>query len=149
MSISEEIDEDGDAAPSALSRTEVAARVDEWQKRIASLFSEIKAWGQQNGWTADDSGSIGMHEEPMRRAGVQQVTLPVLRIDGPSGYALFKPKGLWVIGANGRVDLYTSAGAYVLVDRSEYGSASQWTIFRTSNKREGVPFVPELIASLV
>jgi len=31
----------------------------------------------------------------------------------------FQPKGLWVIGANGRVDLITKAAAPILVDQSE------------------------------
>ncbi len=90
-----------------------------------------------------------MHEELMEQFGVPATEQPTLRLDDEHRYALFKPKGLWVIGANGRIDLYTSKGTFIMVDLAEHGATPRWTIFRTNQNRDGEPFKPEMIANLV
>ena len=85
----------------------------------------------------------------MQKFGVLATEQPTLRLDGEDGYALFKPKGLWVIGANGRIDLYTSKGTFIIVDLAERGAAPRWTIFRASQKPDGDAFKPEMITTLV
>jgi len=69
-------------------------------------------------------------------------------LDREQSYALFKPKALWVIGANGRIDLYTSKGTFVIVDLAEHGTTPRWTIFRASKNPDGDLFKPEMIANL-
>jgi len=131
------------------SKEDVEERVRDWEDRLRALFQDVRAWAIENGWQVDDSGTIGMHEELMQRFGLPATRQPTLRLDRDRSYALFRPKGLWVIGANGRIDLYTSKGVFVLVDLAESGAAPRWTIFRASQRREGDPFRPEMIADLV
>lgn len=147
--MNDKIDEANGETATGVTKESVEERVAEWKRRLRSLYAEVRTWGKQNAWSVSDDATVGMNEELMQRTGVSPTNQPVLRLDGPKGYALFKPKGLWVIGANGRIDLYTSKGAYVLVDLADYGASPRWTIFRTSDKREGIAFTPEVIEGLV
>ena len=126
----------------------VEERVRDWKNRLGKLFGDVQRWATKEGWQVDGSGNVRLHEELMRQFDVPSTDQPTLRLDRAGAYALFKPKGPWVIGANGRIDLYTSKGVFIIVDLAEYGSASQWTIFRTSQKREGETFTPEMISAL-
>lgn len=127
----------------------VQNRVQDWKNRLRDLFEEVSAWAIEHGWRVDPSRTVVMHEELMEQFGVPATEQPTLRLDDEHRYALFKPKGLWVIGANGRIDLYTSKGTFIIVDLAEHGAAPRWTIFRTSQNRDGEPFKPEMIANLV
>jgi hypothetical protein len=127
----------------------VEERVRDWKNRLRAFFQEVRAWAIEKGWQVDDSGAVGMHEELMQKFDVPATRQPTLRLDGEHGYALFKPRGPWVIGANGRIDLYTSKGTFIIVDLAERGSAPRWTIFRASQNRDGDLFRPEMIANLV
>jgi hypothetical protein len=132
-----------------VSKELVEERVQDWKIRLYALFQEVRAWAVQKGWRIDDSGTVRMHEELMQKFDVPPTKQPMLRLDGLHGYALFKPKGLWVIGANGRIDLYTSKGTFTIVDLAEHGTAPRWTIFRASQNRDGDLFTPDMIESLV
>lgn len=127
----------------------VEARVANWKARLQAFFQVIQAWAERNGWKVDGSGTVRMHEELMQNVGVPATDQPTLRLDNDHGYALFKPKALWVVGANGRIDLYTSKGTFIIVDLEDANAAPRWTIFRATQRRDGDPFTPDIIARLV
>jgi hypothetical protein len=147
--MSDDLDAMEESPQTTVTKELVEERVKDWKERLHALFQEVRAWAVENGWRVDDSGTIGMHEELMQKFGVPATEQPTLRLDGDHGYALFKPKGLWVIGANGRIDLYTSKGTFSIVDLAERGTDPRWTIFRASQKRDGDLFTPEMIENLV
>ncbi|MDO9416294.1 hypothetical protein [Pararhizobium sp.] len=133
-----------------LTKDDVSRRVDDWLKRLRDLFAVTTEWALKNGWTVGDVGSTPMNEELMQHFGIAARDQPVLRLDkAAESYALFKPKALWVIGANGRIDLYTSKGVFIIIDQADKYEQPRWTLFRGSNKKEGDRFSPELILSLV
>lgn len=147
-------DDDDDDLPDSNSATfgkaDVEARVHDWLTRLNGFFRENSQWAQSQGWTIDLSGRVPMHEHLMQKFRVSAAQQPVLRIDSPQGgYALFKPKGLWVIGANGRIDLYTGKGAFVIIDQAEKFEPPKWRLFRSENKREGVAYDPALLSGLM
>jgi hypothetical protein len=143
-------DDEPPLAEANLTKEDVQRRVDDWLKRLSSLFDETRKWAQEHGWSTSDAGKVPMVEELMRKYDVPQAEQPTLKLtDSKGAFALFKPKGLWIIGANGRIDLYTTKGAYIIVDLSEPFGAANWTIFRADNKREGKPYIPALLAELV
>ncbi len=146
--MNDDLNDVADGPQTSFTRELVEDRVQDWKNRLHELFREVSTWALKNGWRVDDSGTVGMHEELMQKFDVPATEQPTLRLDGDHGYVLFKPKGLWVIGANGRIDLYTSKGTFILVDLAERGEAPRWTIFRATRKREGELFTPEMIASL-
>ena len=72
----------------------------EWTQLIADLIRDIAEWSRDEGWSVDE-----------RRVEREESTLgtyeaPSLAIDGPKGHLVVEPKARYVIGADGRVDLY-------------------------------------------
>jgi len=78
-----------------------------------------------------------MHEELMRRLNVPARDLPVLDLSyqGKSS-ARIEPRGLWIIGANGRLDLLVGSRHYVIIDSAENLEAPQWQIAPLSKRQE-------------
>jgi hypothetical protein len=90
-----------------------------------------------------------MREEMMERFGVAERKQPTLSVRSPTGGEIWiKPKGLWVIGANGRVDIYSRKGAFTLVDVADTFQMPQWVLHRIG-KTDGQPFNPQQLADMV
>ena len=147
--MSDDLDALDDSQQIIVTKEHIEERVQDWKKRLRALFDEVSAWATENGWQVNGTGSVRMHEELMREFDVPETDQPTLRLDRQDRYALFIPKGLWVIGANGRIDLYTSKGTFIIVDLAEQGSDPSWTIFRASAKPDGDHFEPGMLAGLV
>ena len=83
--------------------------------------------------------------------------LPILRVRKAGKEVLtFKPYGLWVIGANGRIDLFGRDGSYFLVDRATGFQPPQWHVFGSSDRKlqgrrlaEGIDFTEDTFGSLL
>lgn len=131
------------------SKEKIEKSIEDWKKRLHDLFRSVASFADTKGWRVDESGTVNMHEEIMQNFGVPATDQPTLRLDAERGFALFKPKGLWVIGANGRIDLYTSKGVFVIVDLAKLGSIPRWTIYRAIDKQDGDIFVPEMVEELI
>ena len=131
-----------------LTTEQVQRRVRDWLDRLEALFGGIKVWAAENGWTVNES-MLPMLEETMRQYGVAAAVQPSLALASPNGSTvLVKPKALWVIGANGRVDIYSSRGTYVLVDVAEQFEPAQWRLHRLA-RWSGRPFNPTQLAEMV
>jgi hypothetical protein len=105
-----ERDQIGDVDEPEISKESVVKRVKDWLKRLDALLNQIKNWASANGWTVEDGAPVPMREEPMERFAVPESRQPSLSIRSVQGAEIWiKPKGLWVIGANGRVDIYIRA----------------------------------------
>ena len=143
-------EEETDPAFPSLTKADVERRVEDWLQRLERLYRGIAQWADERGWSVDRAQTVEIHEELMRRFAVPARRQPVLRIeDGHSGYALFKPKGLWVIGANGRVDLFTSRGVYILVDFADHFAEPNWMIISPNQTFAQTPFRPELLVDYI
>jgi len=125
-----------------IDKTHIERRVEDWKKRLADLYASVDA--ELSGLSdirIEKNRSTLMHEELMQKYGVSSERLPILDIYKRNKLAAtFKPVGLWVIGANGRVDILTSQGSYILVDKAEYGDNPQWFVYSPKNRRTGKPF---------
>src|SRR5437868_4533612 len=98
------------ANPGAVTREDVLARLGEWQKRVHALYDEIEKAFRGKAFRSDRSGKHTSEELLVQSAGVtdeEQPKVDILRIVRPDGTnaALLMPRGPWVIGANGRIDL--------------------------------------------
>jgi hypothetical protein len=90
-----------------------------------------------------------MHEEPMQRAGVPEHRQPALHLRDPSGHEVWIwPVALWVVGANGRVDILSTKGVYSLIDWAEPFEPPQWTLYKLG-AGEGRRFDPHVFAEMV
>lgn len=110
-----------------LDQAHVHDRVEDWKMRVSRLFADISSWLPD--LKSDRSDTIEMNEELMREYGVAPTRLPVLRLSNDDGQvAKFVPRGLWIIGANGRLNLFATNGQFVIVDRADYRSPERWEI---------------------
>src|SRR3954449_9678687 len=110
----------------ATSPERVRQRLDDWRSRVNALYDSIEDVLVGTGFKTDRTGTHTNIEEIPQRLGVYQPALNVLRVVRPDGTnaAMLTPKGLWIIGANGRVDLRIisvsgSNEIYLLLDTSE------------------------------
>jgi hypothetical protein len=122
--------------------------VDDWLYRLDDLLWTIKGWAVENGWSAEDGESVPMREELMGRFNIRDRSQPSLFVRSPDGAeVLIQPKGLWVIGANSRVDLFSAKGVYALVDIADRFQPPRW-ILHQIGKQDGKPFVPARVSDI-
>jgi len=126
-------------------------RVQDWIQRVNNLYSTVKkTLGSIKEIEFSETKKVSMYEELMQEYNVQPVNLPVLEIRNKKKLIdSFKPIGLWVLGANGRIDILTKHGAYILVDTSEKSSESIWKVYTPENRKESVDFDEKFIKNLV
>ena len=126
-----------------IDRDHVLRRVDDWARRIDALYRQIAGW-LPAGWTFDQEGAIRMSEELMQKFGVPARELPILQLlqDGKRS-AHIEPRGLWIIGANGRLDLFSRSGHHVISDAAENFQPPDWRIAPLSNRRKRQPLDQE------
>ncbi len=136
--------------PVVVDKTHVERRVDDWLQRLNSLYADISAWADRNGWLHVEGAPVAMDEELMQRAGLAPREQASLVLTAPGGERVwFKPKGLWVIGANGRVDVYTLKELLLLVDTARQFESPQWVIhYLPSRAGGGQPFTPPMLSQL-
>lgn len=131
----------------------ISARADDWIYRLEELQKMVRDWIKQSGQSdlnLEILPSLKMYEELMDRFKVPARQMPVFRIlKGSSQLVLFRPKALWVVGANGRVDLVTKTDVPMLIDASEPMSGrAHWKIFQ-KHRRNSVDFNYDYFSKLM
>ena len=91
-----------------------------------------------------------MHEELMQRFDLPPRQLPVLNIlhEGKVVGSI-EPRGLWIIGANGRLDFTLKTNRYVILDVAETFAAAQWHIASFAHREKLQPLNRETFLSLL
>jgi hypothetical protein len=133
----------------SLDSNEVERRIGEWRQHVLTLFGNITEWSIRNRYTVDQSQTISMDEEMMQLFAVQPIQLPVLKIrKGRSVVATIVPVGLWVIGANGRLDILTSKMSAMVVNASPDPRSVRWMVYPTAD-RSGQPLNEQRFLKLI
>jgi hypothetical protein len=126
-----------------LKREYVERRVSDWASRIEALYRLIESW-LPPGWRAERRGTVQMLEEQMRKVNVLSRDLPVLDLENHAGKtARIEPRGLWVIGANGRLDFSGGKDHYVIFDEAEKFAPPFWYMARLSDRTNLRPLSKE------
>lgn len=114
----------------------VTERLSDWLQRLDNLKRDMQAW-LPAGYSLRDRPPVPIHEELMRKFGVAQEKMPsfdIVHVGTP--ILRIQPKGLWTIGANGRVDLVGRKGTFILVDDSDALSGNpKWEFYSPGNPR--------------
>ncbi|MDM8555895.1 hypothetical protein QUF75_14275 [Desulfococcaceae bacterium HSG7] len=136
---------------SEIDKKYIESRVNDWVNRIEDLYSTVKkALSDSEGIECKSVKHMMMHEGLMRNFGVLPKKIPILDLyKNKNLIASFKPVGLWVIGANGRIDILTKSGSFIVVDVAEQGNESEWKVFTPNNRKKGLVFDSASINKLV
>lgn len=126
-------------------------RIDDWKKRISNLYALVNNWLiDQQGYTMKTNNTVNMYEELMQKYGIEKQLIDVADIFKHDKLILsIKPVGLWIIGANGRVDLITKNDSFIMVDVADWQENPQWTIFKSKDRRNGQIFSKEIFYNLI
>src|SRR6202035_4967919 len=146
------------ADPGSVSREQVLERLRDWRDRVHRLYDRIEQELRGSAFRIDRKGKHTSAEELPQRVGLapsDQPVVDILRIvrsDGTNAAILF-PRGLWIIGANGRIDLRIlplvgGSENYMLVDQSNpMTSPSHWIRIPIGSPFDREPFDPRWLLS--
>lgn len=139
----------GQAAPQ-IDKQHIEASIHDWESRVAELYSSIEGWLKETAYEIKKGPSVTMHEEMMRNYGVGPREMETRHIfqDGVFQLAIV-PKALWVIGANGRLDILGKGINRILVDYADRFSPPQWKLVRTSSRMDREDFSKEVFLGLL
>ena len=144
-----------------IAATQVLNRLRDWQERTHRLYDFIaRTLGSH--YKYDRAGKHRSAEEPVQRAGLPKDQVPaldILRIERPDGVlrATIMPRGLWIIGANGRLDLRvlkseTKQKQYFLIDKSTPLSGAEntsWYIVDPTDRLDQKPLTEQLLREVI
>ncbi len=133
----------------ALSPEYVGQRLDDWAARVEALYGEIERW-LPAGWTARRGSAVTMHEELMQKSNVPARKLPTLEIVHDAKVQIqIRPYGLWIIGANGRLDLIAQGELFFLLDHAKTFERPSWQITPAKSPRSFKPFDEKQLRNLL
>lgn len=123
-------------------------RVKDWKVRLAHLFDLFERQLNDRSFSVSKNRTVLMNEELMQNFFIKPVELQSMHVlkDGKTNLML-KPKGLWIVGANGRVDLMTPTDSYFLIDTAEFGCESEWVI--RDRRRNQTPLTTSVIRRIL
>jgi len=128
----------------------VVKRISDWKLRINELYDlvqETLSCKEDIQCRTDRKSS--MHEEFMHQFDINPINLPILEVYKRNDLILiFKPIALWVVGANGRIDIFSRKGDFTLVDMAEYKKSPNWIVFARGSTKKN-KFGPSFIVDLV
>lgn len=120
----------------AIDAEHVRRRVEDWEARLNGLYAMIGEW-LPDGWEARRGASMLMHEKMMHVFGVEATRIPTLELHGRSGRVVrLVPRALWIIGANGRVDLKCDDGRYIMIDTADNFEKPRWEVSPADRRSE-------------
>lgn len=129
----------------------VLKRVDNWNERMVSVMGTIQTWLEPY----TDYQVLSANPQRMHEGLMKTFDIPMREV--PSFQILYKRKvlchlrhfGLWIIGANGRIDMLTANGNYLLVDRAEPFQNPNWKIYKYKDNADGKEFSFENFKSII
>lgn len=128
----------------------IRLRINDWKNRIENLYSLIEEWiSGKPGYKIKIINDLIMYEELMKNFELPSEILKSADLLFNDNLLLtLKPFGLWIIGANGRIDIISRSGNFILVDYSDKFQKPDWKIY-LKNKKENYSFSRDLFLKLI
>ncbi|MPZ32230.1 MAG: hypothetical protein GEV13_14745 [Rhodospirillales bacterium] len=114
----------------------VERRWNDWSNRVKALYQQVRQWLNPD-LACKEGSAIFFQEELMKSTGVPAKQLVSLDIfDGSRRIGGLRPVALWVIGANGRIDIDSPSGSYTIVDIAKNFDPPKWEIVPIAGPRK-------------
>lgn len=134
---------------STINTEHIQLRVEDWKKRVSNLYLNLSTWLENTDYTLKKGPKLIMYESLMEKFNVPVTEIETVDILKGKSYILsIKPKGLWIIGANGRLDLLSINKNYILVDTAEQFQNPLWHLFG-NDKKKGILFNKEIFLKIL
>ena len=128
--------------PDRIDRAHVERRIEDWHRRVVALYDRLEGW-LPPGWSAQRRLEVFMDEQVMRNVGRSGERLPSLVLQHGTFAVRLEPRALWIMGANGRIDMASPLTHAVIVDRADLYETPQWTIAPFRNQLDQHPLTRE------
>lgn len=125
-----------------ITKENVELRIHEWIVQLNSLFDKIEEWIQAfPDYRVKREQTTQRIEELMQRYGVKPREVPILKILSERQTISFVPSAIWIIGADGRVNITTNRKQYGLVyTRKPRSRIRNWFLVSPDPSRALMPF---------
>ncbi len=122
-------------------RARVVEEVDDWINRVSAVYEDVRTWlVDRPNLRFDCSRTVIMSEELMQKFAVADREISVLDVvDGDQVVASFVPRGLWLIGMWGRIDIITRDRTRILVALRREGTL-EWRLVTPESRQRTEPF---------
>jgi hypothetical protein len=116
-------------------RQRVVAEVEDWLDRVDDFYKQIQMWLEdQSGLRFEQTRSVTMSEELMQKYAIVDRELRVLDVIRDEQVIVsFVPRGLWLIGAWGRIDMITKDRTITVVAIKE-NDHYEWKFVTSDNR---------------
>ncbi len=128
MSYAFDLDDEIESPP--LSREEVVAELQDWQRHLTSLFDTLVSWLPDDGSFVSWRGERSILESQMRQVGLGFQMFPALTVkNAATGEGMqFLPEARWVLLTRGRLFLFHPLGKTYIEDHGQPG-APDWRFY--------------------
>jgi hypothetical protein len=130
----------------------VKDRVADWVGRLERLYAQLDEWVRGVPDARVERDTMQQVIEPlMERFSVPPRDVPAYTVFVNKKYRVaFVPSAIWIIGANGRVNVTTNVRQHILVDRGGGdGTPSKWHLVGDDPKNPLIPFNREAFLKLL
>ena len=122
-----------------IDRAHVEKRVEDWEKRVQDLYAMVSSW-LPDGWSSEEVGAATFDDRLMQLFAIKARRIPILALKRHGQpEARLEPRELWIIGANGRVDLISAKTHFVIMDHAENFEMPDWQISDLQDRMNEVP----------
>jgi len=134
-----------------IDRDYVVDRITDWVKRINDLYAILETWVEDIGDVQISRTEVlQAREELMQEFGVEPKNIPAITLRSDNNRVSIMPMGLWVIGANGRLNIKTNKNCYILIDiGGKDDDPSEWVLVSPLKRGQQIPINKLTIAKLI
>ncbi len=128
----------------------IVEEVEDWLHRVSTLYSDVQAWlGDRPDLRCEQNRTVIMSEEMMQEFAVPDREIPILDVfEADQVVASFVPRGLWMIGSWGRVDVITRNRTHLLVALGGVGKL-EWRLVSPEGRQRTEPFDKKALLVLI
>jgi hypothetical protein len=130
-------------APLEIDGRAVKKKVADWTARIKKLHLQLDDWVQGYPNALATRGEMKQVVEPlMKRFHVAAQSIPTYTVFVDKKWRIaFVPSAIWILGANGRIDITTNVRQHILVDLGgRDGAPSDWQLVVADASKLLIPF---------